>query len=403
MHTANIAANQLSTSMIIQGLINNQVRQVARICALTFVATTVFIACSDAGQTTNHGLIHPSKEMSGLDDYDLFRRGPHILCRKKGVGDAGSSNRLMVLDTSAAQLRPMRIDWADTVWDYAESLGACAAVVGQAMNQIVVRWSHGDTLFALRPPKKWTWKGGGRYRRIAVSRACVVLLSSTHLYTYDRFRSRWSEKEFPDSVTKRSAWGAFTFAESISSDTVVIGTDAGEFGGDLLLAVTKGRSMSMRLLSESNPYLCERTAKNELIIAGGSYHFGKSVSWIGYYRDGTLSIVHQTIHDWRSRVLQPSSTDTSMRQLALLTDLDVSGAEVYAFDPHSGVYSHTVRDENPAQTVSLRRDISVVGRRPHDPTWLGYLLGKKCAVIVVPGHGLFLYNRLTPGSSLVVP
>jgi hypothetical protein len=371
--------------------------------ALVALTVMVCISCSDVPETSHRDERHSIKVLANMDDYEIFRRGQHILFRQRAFDESGIISRLMKQDINTAQLHPMRIGSCDTVWDYAEASGTTAAVIGQSRNEIAVRWSRYDTLHRLIAPKAWKWKGGSRYQRIAVSRSCVYLLSGAQLYIYDRLTSAWSVIAFPDSITRRSAWGGFTFVESVSNDSLVIGTDAGEFGGDLILAVLKGPTMSIRVFLQSNPLLCQRTEHGGLIIAGGNYHLGISESWIGRYQGGVLSIIEQSSGNWRRSGSKVPGSESSGKFLALPTDISVIGSEARVFDPHTGIFSIVERNDGGVKILSLRRDVSFVGRRPTEPTWRGYFLGANRAMLVTPGHGVIFIDSLQERSRLIIP
>lgn len=204
---------------------------------------------------------------------------------------------------------------------------------------VKVRWSVGDSssIVAVSPAIVWDESS----TKLIVNDVLKVLavLTSKACFVYRNESSLWTSTPLPDSIANHPAWGHYSSYCLQRDGSMLVGLQAGEFGGGLIrIRVTPASTAEIDLLADRHINTIRRISSGGAVVAGSLHHLRHWESWIGVVESDTLRIV-----DW---VESSGYRDTSLRRTnamnmpryASITDVCETSKGLLVLFPTSGVY-----------------------------------------------------------------
>lgn len=343
-------------------------------------------------ETTNSDLLVFSIGDSSCNSATLYHRqlSDRVIILKDNENDS-IGRSLFVSNESEPSIARMLFNHCDTVIAFDESSSLEVAITSCADRILALRDKANGMCTEVRIPEDESLGASAVKIVIMKNGTSVAVISRHFVRAYDIRSRRWIAHRVPDSIAALRAWGHFSHIMSANSDSILIGLDAGEYGGGLVrIRVMSDSIFEMRTISSRNVTAIHYTSTGQVVVAGAVCHLRQWQTWLGVFESDTVRIVdQQTSLLLDNDTLTPVKSTLNMPSAAGITDVYDSPEGLLLLFPTSGVYRLRRIPKDIANGESLQLIQGFDGDVRNHPFTSGRFIDPRNLVLTVPSIGLF--------------
>lgn len=351
----------------------------------------MMLSCK-SDETTNSDPLVISVGDSSCHSAILYHRqlSDRVIIQKENENDS-TGRSLFVSNDSKPSIARMLFNHCDTVIAFDESSSLEVAITSCSNRNLALRNKANGMCTEVRIPADESL-GASAIKVVLMKDGTSVAVVSHHsVSAYDIRSRRWISHPVPGSIAALGAWGHFSHVMSVDSGSILIGLDAGEYGGGLVrIRVMSDSILEMRTISSRNVTAIHYTSTGQVVVAGAVCHLRQWQTWLGVFESDTVRLVDQ-----QTALLHDHDTLTSVKSIlnmppaAGITDVYDTPEGLLLLFPTSGVYRLNRIPEGLESRGFLQPIQLFDGDVLNHPFTSGRFINARNLVLAVPSIGLF--------------